>query len=681
MTRAPCGASANAPRATGTWQNRMAIYHLSIKPISRSSGRSATGAAAYRAGEKVVDSRTGEIHDYTRKRGVIASEIVLPDSAGWTPTRSELWNAAEQAEKRKDACVAREHEVAIPAELTPEQQRDLIHAYCRNLANRHGCAVDYAIHEPGKGGDNRNVHAHILCTTRQVDGQGLGQKCEREQAGRKRKDDMAVERKVWADFGNRALARAGRPERISHKTLDAQGIDRKPTSHKGPAVTAIERKGKPSRVAKRMEFEQAKDVVDAMIVGMQAQVDQVGQALDQAEARRADLERQQKVNSQREQKRGAWEAKHYTAPGVSLRRSPPTAGKRPAVWRTLGPEAIPLVVDYGDRLKPTGKPENAAKKAAALVSVAVQKGWPAITVHGPAEFQLAVARAAMAQGVALADQDLARKAQEAIQREQEVAAQRQAQEAARKAAEQARMEKQKAPAPTPSPSKPLPQPPQAAKAVPAAPAAPQGPTLAELRAELASLDKQVAAIRAEPVPRPLPTLTEEEARYEAAREANKAAGQKLHPENQYEYAHLYGKGLALHVAKQQQAEHAKTQRPLLLGKAAWDAEAQRLSDKVAELTGAVAADSFRLSRRGKQIQAARAQEIVKRDAEIKRQVESKTGRLAALAERRAGVEAQIKHPRFAEQIKQEQAKAREVLRGHSRDDGPSQGRGGWGIGD
>ena len=124
----------------------MAIYHMSVKAISRSAGRSGTAAAAYRAAEKVVDLRTGEIHDYRRKRGVELSEIVMPDGTTWEPTRAELWNAAEQSEKRKDSCVAREHEVALPKELTGEQRLQLVREYAADIANRHGCAVDFSIH-------------------------------------------------------------------------------------------------------------------------------------------------------------------------------------------------------------------------------------------------------------------------------------------------------------------------------------------------------------------------------------------------------------------------------------------------------------------------------------------------------------------------------------------------------
>lgn len=234
----------------------MAIYHLSVKPISRSSGRSSTGAAAYRSAEKVIDSRTGEIFDYTRKRGVEFSEIVTPSDATWKPSRSELWNAAELAEKRKDACVAREHEIALPAELSADDRLELARMYAKDLADRHGCAVDLAIHAPHQdkdGKSNNNYHAHLLCTTRQVEGEGLGQKCAREKAGRNRKADLEDERALWADHQNTALELAGFPQvQVDHRSLAAQGIERQPTTHLGPAVTAMQRDGRPSDVLDRL---------------------------------------------------------------------------------------------------------------------------------------------------------------------------------------------------------------------------------------------------------------------------------------------------------------------------------------------------------------------------------------------------------------------------------------------
>lgn len=247
----------------------MAIFHLSVKPISRSAGRSATGAAAYRAGEKIEDLRTGEIHDYRRKGGVESADLVLPKGASvWANDRSKLWNAAELAEKRKDACVAREYEVALPSELSPVERRRLALDFAQDMANREGCAVDVAIHAPGKEGDNRNHHAHMLRTTRKVESDRLGAKLDTEQAGRKRKDDLEQVRERWAAFTNQALERAGHHERIDHRTLQAQGIDREPTIHLGPAASGYERRtGQSSDKRLQQEREIAERLAQAKETG------------------------------------------------------------------------------------------------------------------------------------------------------------------------------------------------------------------------------------------------------------------------------------------------------------------------------------------------------------------------------------------------------------------------------
>ena len=234
----------------------MAIFHLSVKTVSRATGRTATGAAAYRAGCEIADERTGEVHDYTRKGGVESADIVLPEGApDWARDRSTLWNAAELAEKRKDACVAREFEVALPSELSPEERRRLAVDFAKEMANREGCAVDVAIHAPGRGGDNRNHHAHILRTTRKVEAEGLGEKLDTEKSGRKRKDDLEDVRSLWSKMTNAALERNGIAARVDHRSLEAQGIEREPTSHKGPAITGMTRRGVPSVVQARIEAE------------------------------------------------------------------------------------------------------------------------------------------------------------------------------------------------------------------------------------------------------------------------------------------------------------------------------------------------------------------------------------------------------------------------------------------
>lgn len=227
----------------------MASYHCSIKPVSRSNGRSSTAAAAYRAGVCIADERTGEVHDYTRKKGVDYTELVLPE--GVIFTREQLWNAAENTEKRKDARVAREFELALPVELTPKQRRELATDFAKSLVDRYGVAADVAVHEPSRNGDQRNHHAHILITTRQISAQGLGEKTDLERedkalraqgkpSGRKQIEALRAD---WATRCNRTLERAGHEARVSHKSLAVQGIHRAPSVHLGPTATAMERRG------------------------------------------------------------------------------------------------------------------------------------------------------------------------------------------------------------------------------------------------------------------------------------------------------------------------------------------------------------------------------------------------------------------------------------------------------
>ena len=233
----------------------MAIYHLSVKTVSRSAGRSATAAAAYRAGVEITDERTGEIHDYTRKGGVESAALILPDNAPeWARDRAQLWNAAEQAEKRKNSTVAREFEIALPAELSPAEREKLAHDFTRELVNRHGMAADVAIHAPGKEGDNRNHHAHILLSTRRLGPEGFTEKT-RELDDQKTGPQIVTQwRERFASLQNERLREAGIEARVDHRTLEAQGIDREPTRHLGPAATGYERRtGEPSR--KRMDFE------------------------------------------------------------------------------------------------------------------------------------------------------------------------------------------------------------------------------------------------------------------------------------------------------------------------------------------------------------------------------------------------------------------------------------------
>ena len=225
----------------------MAIYHLSMKPISRSAGRSATAAAAYRAGCEVVDERTGEIHNYTRKGGVLSARLILP--GGGTAERAAFWSRVEVHHKHPKATTAREIVLALPRELSDEQRRELAEQYGRDLADRWGVAVDVCIHAPDASEGEENPHAHILMTACSCTPQGgLGKKVEALDpiAVKMKKTDRVtaaeVERPLWEALANAALEHAGRAERIDHRTLEAQGIARAPTTHDGPARTAIKRR-------------------------------------------------------------------------------------------------------------------------------------------------------------------------------------------------------------------------------------------------------------------------------------------------------------------------------------------------------------------------------------------------------------------------------------------------------
>jgi hypothetical protein len=246
----------------------MALYHLTVKPVSRKAGRSATAAIAYRTADRIHDLTTDEVFDYTRKRGVEHTEIVLPTEAArqdinWARDRQALWNAAEMAENRSNSRVAREYEIALPHELNRGQRIELVRAFAKDLADRYGVGVDFAIHAPHRSGDERNHHAHILTTTRRIEAGGLGEKAEIEWSdGNRRKaglgaakEEITLIRARWETLHNEHLLSHGISVRIDHRSLEAQGIHRTPTSHLGPAVSAMERRGMETEVCRRIEWQ------------------------------------------------------------------------------------------------------------------------------------------------------------------------------------------------------------------------------------------------------------------------------------------------------------------------------------------------------------------------------------------------------------------------------------------
>ena len=144
----------------------MAIYHCSIKIIGRSGGRSAVASSAYRSGEKLYNEETGITHDFTRKHGVIFSEVILPENVPKAyADREILWNEVQKIEKRSDAQLAREVEVALPAEMTREQQIECVRAYVKENFTSRGMIADWALHDKEDG----NPHAHVMLSVREMD--------------------------------------------------------------------------------------------------------------------------------------------------------------------------------------------------------------------------------------------------------------------------------------------------------------------------------------------------------------------------------------------------------------------------------------------------------------------------------------------------------------------------------
>jgi ATP-dependent exoDNAse (exonuclease V) alpha subunit len=245
----------------------VAIYFLNLQNFGRSNGSSAVSAAAYRSGERIKDERTGKTYDHTDRQDVMHKEIIVPsefspDALAWARDRTSLWNSAESAELRINARVAREYLVALPAELSPQQQLELARGFSHELSDRYRFAVDLAIHEPRRfpGSDPRNFHAHLLATTREVGLEGLGAKTTVEWNDARRREiglgpainELLHVRERWADVTNQALQEAHVAARVDHRTLQQQGIEREPRPHIPRTVFEMERRGYRTIVGERM---------------------------------------------------------------------------------------------------------------------------------------------------------------------------------------------------------------------------------------------------------------------------------------------------------------------------------------------------------------------------------------------------------------------------------------------
>ena len=225
----------------------IAIYHLSIKIISRGKGKSAVAAAAYRSGEKITNEYDGIIHDYTRKSGVEFSEILLPKNApSEYSNRSVLWNAVEKIEKAKNSQLAREIEIALPKELTREQNISLVHDYVKQQFVSAGMCADICVHDKGDG----NPHAHIMLTMRSFEQDRIwGAKAHKINGKKVCTTDWNEQTKAeqwraeWAHSVNAVLEKQGVEERVDHRSYERQKLKQLPTVHMGVAATQMESRG------------------------------------------------------------------------------------------------------------------------------------------------------------------------------------------------------------------------------------------------------------------------------------------------------------------------------------------------------------------------------------------------------------------------------------------------------
>ena len=277
-------------------------------------------ASAYRSGSELHDERTETTHDFTKKGGVAHSEII--SNLGVPIDRNDLWNMAEQAENRKDARTAREWVIALPDGLDANDRKELARDFARNLVNKYGVVADLAIHEPSKGGDDRNHHAHIMLTTRKAVLHGndikLTDKADIELSNAKRsklglgttQEDIKAVRQMWAEVANNALERAGQRQKIDHRSYADQNSQLQPTIHEGNAVTQLRRQGIETEISryndrvkqsntKGIEQEQARNT-DVLDTGLTRANNRLEQWQKNQEAKRQEKERLEQLKRQQE---------------------------------------------------------------------------------------------------------------------------------------------------------------------------------------------------------------------------------------------------------------------------------------------------------------------------------------------------------------------------------------------
>ena len=234
----------------------MALYHFHVGQVKRSAGRSVVECAAYRAGERLYSEYYGLVSDYTRKGGVVYSEILLPPHAPREyADRQTLWNAVEEAERNKNAQLAYSFDIALQNEFSIVENIALARQFLLDNFVSRGMIADFAVHQPDKNGGISNPHFHVMCPIRPLNPDGTwGVKQRRVyRADGKfdavpttdwgRPETLEAWREAWAAMCNSKFEEKGLPDRIDHRSYERQNIEQLPTAHEGVAVRQMEAKG------------------------------------------------------------------------------------------------------------------------------------------------------------------------------------------------------------------------------------------------------------------------------------------------------------------------------------------------------------------------------------------------------------------------------------------------------
>jgi hypothetical protein len=395
----------------------VATYRLSAKTIGRTAGRSATGAAAYRAAERIEDRRTGIVHDYTRRGGVVHSEILAPaDAPAWIADRTELWNRVEDVERRKDAQLCREVLLSLPHELDDARRLELVRGFVREQFVARGMVADVAIHRAHERSDARNHHAHILLTMRALEREGFGPKVRDW-------NDTALLvgwREAWERDVNRELQRAHIPERVSSRSLAARGIDLEPEPRQGPVATRMERLGRTSHAGNDRRAARARNAERAALREERGRIE--AELRDEERRRTAARDQVDRPSAPRDATPNSRSAAREAEPGFSRADAPDWQVSREQIlsalyernlrgsrlaryWRIERTAQGIAFENAGGRFEDRGDRIHASHgnglEIRGMLDVAGVKGWGSLVITGSEDFKRRGMIAALERGFAV----------------------------------------------------------------------------------------------------------------------------------------------------------------------------------------------------------------------------------------------------------------------------------------